>query len=219
MKMSTLNQEQKDLLVGTLLGDANLQTSNQGQTWRYRAIHKTEHKPYLDHKYNLMKEFCGSEPIENNVFDSRTSKTYKRWYFSTRVNNSFRYYGNSFYTYNPNTQNMEKDVPKQIQQMLTPRAIAYWYMDDGALKWLGHSNAMRLCTESFSLGGISRLQNILRTCYNLETTLSRKTVKGRLVGYRISIPEASSVAFRELIQPYLIDCMKYKVSDGHQGHL
>lgn len=217
--MSKLNQEQKDLLVGTLLGNANLHTSNKGQTWRFRVIHKTEHKPYLAHKYELMKEFCGSEPIENNVFDPRTSKTYDRWYFSTRVNNSFRYYGNSFYTWNPKTETMEKDVPKQIQQMLTPRAIAYWYMDEGALKWLGHSNAMRICTESFSLVGVNRLQKALRICYNIETTLTKKTVKGCLIGYRISIPEASSASFRELIRPYLIDCMKYKVSDGNRGYL
>ena len=217
--MSKLNQQQKDLLVGTLLGDANLQTSNQGQTWRYRTIHKAEHKPYLDHKYNLMKELAGSSPMENTVFDSRTNKTYKRWYFTTRVDDSFRYYGNAFYTWNPKTQSMEKDVPKHIQQMLTPRVIAYWYMDDGAIKWLGHSNSMRICTESFSLDGIHRLQKAFQSSYNIKTTLSRKTLKNHWVGYRISIPEASSTDFRELIRPYLIECMKYKVADGNRGHL
>jgi hypothetical protein len=32
-----LTQEQFDLLVGTMLGDGNLQTFTKGTTWRYRA--------------------------------------------------------------------------------------------------------------------------------------------------------------------------------------
>lgn len=41
-----------------------------------------------------------------------------------------------------------------LQSFLTPRALAFFYMDDGAVKWLGHSNAMRICTESLSEKGM-----------------------------------------------------------------
>ena len=37
-----LTQKQQDILVGCLLGDANLQTFNQGSTWRLRMIQKSE---------------------------------------------------------------------------------------------------------------------------------------------------------------------------------
>jgi hypothetical protein len=30
-----LSQYQQDIIVGTLLGDASLQTGSQGKTWRY----------------------------------------------------------------------------------------------------------------------------------------------------------------------------------------
>ena len=49
-----LTQLQKDLLFGSLLGDGNLQTNSNGKTWRYRAIHKSQHKEYLFHKYEKM---------------------------------------------------------------------------------------------------------------------------------------------------------------------
>ena len=44
-----ITQQQKDLLFGTLLGDGSLQTEN-GNTWRYRALHKKDPKDYLFHK-------------------------------------------------------------------------------------------------------------------------------------------------------------------------
>ena len=219
----TLTQQQKDLLVGTLLGDGNLQTETRGRTWRYRAIQKAEHKDYLFHKYEIMKEFCSTEPKRSQVADVRTNKTYKRWMFSTKVNDSFRFYGNLFYTYDQKTQRMVKDVPVNIEKFLTPAAVAYWYMDDGCLKYAGKSNAMRICTESFSNDGVRRLQRALNTLYNIEATHTKKNtiVNGNRVrvGLRIAINEKPSTAFRELIEPYLVDCMKYKVSNGKKGCL
>lgn len=216
-----LTQEQKDLLVGTLLGDGNLQTETGGRTWRYRALHKEKDFKYLEHKYKILQDFCNSPPSFSEVDDPRTGKTYKRWHFNTTVQSSFRHYGNLFYKpdKDPNSNKRVKDVPDTIEQLLTPRAIAYWYMDDGSLKWLGKSNAMRICTESLSEEGVKRLQKALKKLYNLDTQLTRKTNNKRFVGYRLAINEQNSTAFREFIEPYLVDCMRYKVSDGNKGHL
>ena len=83
-----LTQQQKDLLFGTLLGDGNLQTFNDGRTWRYRAIHKNTHNEYLYHKYEILKSLCNSEPCYQESFDSRTQNVAKRFYFNTLVNPS-----------------------------------------------------------------------------------------------------------------------------------
>jgi len=214
-----LTQQQKDLIFGTMLGDGNLQTETNGRTWRYRALQKQEHRPYLFHKYEILQPLCGSEPLFGQILDIRTNRSAERYYFNTLVNPSLNFYGNMFYTYNSSTGKWVKDVPLNVQTFLTPPAVAYWYMDDGALKWLGHSNAMRICTECFSIEGVNRLQKALRELYNVQTTLTKKTLLDGTVGYRIAIPEGSSATFRDLIQPFLVDCMKYKVSDGNRGHL
>lgn len=216
----TLNQNQKDLLVGTLLGDGNLQTSNKGGTWRYRALHKLEHEEYLLHKYEIMKPFCNSPPIYSEIFDTRTEKTYKRKYFNTIVSSEFKHYGNMFYTYNAKSNKMIKDVPNTIEKLLTPRAIAYWYMDDGSLKEINRGNAMRICTESFSLEGVNRLKKALASHGIEHTSLNtKKNSKKIITGYRLIILEKSAVKFRDLIEPYLVPCMRYKVTDGNKGHL
>lgn len=211
-----LTDEQKDLIFGTLLGDGNLQSTTQGRTWRYRAIQKGEHKPYLDKKFSVLKSLCtpGSLPTYGEIVDKRTNKTSERWYFNTLTQDCLRLYGNMFYTYDKAKDKFIKDVPKNLSQHLTPRAIAYMYMDDGGLKWKGHSNAMRICTESFSVDGVILIQKVFKNKFNIDTTLTSKTLTDGTVGKRISIPEKSSGRFRELIQDFLIDCMKYKVSDG-----
>lgn len=215
----TLTQIQKDLIFGSLLGDGNMQTFTKGRTWRYRALQKTKHKDYLFHKYEILKPFCGAKPVLDKTLDERTNREYERYYFNTLVHPSLNFFGNMFYTFDEKTQKWIKNVPKKVNTFLTPRALAYFYMDDGALKWLGHSNAMRICTENFTQEDVKRIQNALKTLYNIETNLNKKTLQGGAIGYRIFIPERSSSDFRELINPYLVECMKYKVSDRNYGHL
>lgn len=217
----TLTQLQKDLLVGTLLGDGHLQTGTKGRTWRYRALQKLEHKEYLEHKYEIMKDYCTTPPIYDETLDTRTNKTYKRLYFNTTVSNHFKHYGNLFYKWDDKRRKMVKDVPNNIELFLTPRAIAYWYMDDGNLKEVGRGNAMRICTESFSLGGVNRLKNALETRYGIKyTSLNvKRNSQKEISGHRLIILEKSSSDFRELIKPYLVTCMKYKVSNGNKNRL
>lgn len=208
-----LNENQKDLIFGTLLGDGNLQTENYGKTWRYRAVQKES--DYLNHKYQILKPLCGSPPKLGEVLDIRTNKIYRRYYFNTLTHSSLLFYANLFYKYDKKNSKWFKDVPKKLNLFLTPRALAYLYMDDGALKWLGHSNAMRICTENFSPEGVQRIQKVLEKRYKILTTLTKTTLSNGSVGYRIYIPEKSSLCFSELIKPYLVDCMKYKVSNGN----
>jgi hypothetical protein len=207
--VSPFDQLQTDLLIGTLLGDGCLQTEN-GQAWRYRAIHKAFHKQYIDHKYQILKDFCNKEPTYQTIFDSRTNKNYCRYYFNSRMSSDFRFLGSIFYK-NDGTV-LKKVVPKHIHRYLTPRALAYWYMDDGALKWKGHSNAVRFCTDSFSNSDVNLLINVLKEKYNLNCSLQKKDNI-----FRISILENSYIQLKDLVFPYLLPSMYYKFPDGNKG--
>lgn len=229
----TLTSQQKDLIFGSLLGDGNLQTATAGRTWRYRALHKQEHAEYLEHKNNVLNNYCTpispsvedgeteGRPTYGEVFDERTGKIYYRSYFNTKVHTDFLVFGNMFYVYDKKLRKMVKRVPTNqvLASFLTARALAYMYMDDGALKWLGHSNAMRICTESFIPEDVTRLRNVMFDKFKVVTTQNKKIQDDVYVGDRILIPEKSAATFVDLIKPYLVDCMKYKVSDGNKGHL
>lgn len=216
----SLTDIQQDVIAGTLCGDANLSTHSVNvRTWRYRAIQKKDHKEYLYYKYDILKNLCGSPPSYSTVFDERTQKTYNRFLFNTLTFSKLNSFGQAFYVYNPSTQKWVKDIPENVASILTPRAVAFWYMDDGSLKYRGHSNAMRICSESFSKQGVELLQAAMWENFQIDLKLVKKNKNGVLVGYRLAINEAESSKFRELIQPYLVECMKYKVSDGKKGTL
>lgn len=205
-----LTQSQRDLIVGTLLGDGNLQTLN-GNTWRYRAIHKAAHEPYIFHKYNILKEYCNTEPKYSSFLDPRTKSLYSRFTFQTLVINDLRYYGKLFYEQDDNLL-WKKKVPKNIASLLTAQGLAYWYMDDGALKWRGKSNAVRLCTDSFSSSEVMLLKKVLEEKFTLKVSIQKKDNIQRL-----SILEESYSTLKGLILPYLIPSMYYKFPDGQKG--
>ena len=222
MTPQKVNPRQKDLLIGTLLGDGNLQTQSGGSTWRYRAIHAEASIQYLQHKYQVLENLCGSPPKRHENVDPRTKNANPRWMLSTYTQPCLRYYANLFYHFDDtqaakgkkvSRNKFVKHVPPKIEKLLTPRAIAYWYMDDGSIKWAGESNAMRISTEGFIKSDVVRLRNALRK-FNIEASFEVKRTS-----YNLYIKEEDSGTFRELIRPYLIDCMRYKVSDGNKGTL
>lgn len=206
---TTFTQLQKDILVGCLLGNANLQTDN-GQLWRAQFLHKAIHLPYIEHKYLALKEFCNQKPLYASYYDEKTKKTYDRYSFVTITTDNFRFWGNMFYK----NQNgiWKKKVPKNIKKFLTPRALAYWYMDDGALKWQGHSNAVRLCTDSFSVSEVNLLKEALQENFQLKCSLQSKNNINR-----ISILEESYLTLRDLVLPHVLPSMYYKFPDGKGG--
>jgi len=207
----TFTTAQQNLLIGSLLGDASLQTQTEkGQTWRARFLHKAIHYPYIEHKFLILKDLCNQKPTYDSYYDERTKKTYDRYYFNTRTSDQFRFLGNLFYK-NENGVWIKR-IPKNIGLYLTPEALAYWYMDDGALKWQGKSNAVRLCTDSFSDPEVKLLKISLEEKFFLKCSIQKKNNISR-----ISILEESYPKLKTLILPFLLPCMYYKFPDGNKG--
>lgn len=221
-----LTNQQRDIINGALLGDGCLSTESNGKTWRFRALHKTTHLEYLSWQYTNLKNLCNTGILHSLTTDKRTGQTYSRHYFNTTTSTIFNNIATSFYTavrQADGSIKFVKDVPNNVsvllllkatQPLLTPLAVAVWYQDDGALKSFGKSNAMRICTDSFSEAGVDRLIVAMSNLYSIKLT-KHKTRNS----YRILVPERESAKFRDLISPYLINCMRYKVSDGNRGHL
>jgi len=202
----TLNQHQKDLIIGSLLGDGNMQTYSNGNTWRYRALHQSKHSDYIFYKYDTLKNLCGTAPKESSTFDLRTNKWYHWYSFDTLTNPSLRFFANMFYTFDNKTQRWVKMIPHKIELFLTPRVLAYFYMDDGSLKWKDHSTATRLCTDNFTYEDVKRLQKVLLYKYAICTTLSKSRK-----GHRIEISGENVIVFYDLIKPHMHSSMLYKI--------
>lgn len=202
-----LTLPQAELLIGGLLGDNNLQTASKtAGTWRARFLHSEEQKSYLFYKYEILREFVGTEPRRSPNFDKRTNKENPRWWLNTKTFAEVKPLADMFYTWNEETSRFEKKLPKNIGDFLTSGVIAIWFMDDGSAKWKGHSNSVRFSTDCFSQEEISFLQKGLND-YGIRTSLQQK----RKNQWTLATSESSKYALKELFSDQILPDFSYKV--------
>ena len=207
-----LSKRQREVLVGLMLGDGSLMASEalhnkkNPATYRLVVLQSDKHKAYVFHLYEIFKKFINSPPKYYQFSDPRNpNRTYGRWSFSTRFQSCFRFYGQQFYKYEGNGVNRKKVVPKIVCKLLTPRSLAYWYMDDGAAKWQGKSKGLRFCTDNFTKSEVQHLILCLQRKFKLECSTQAKGGNDR-----IYVKSESYYRIKELIFNYLIPEMVHK---------
>ncbi len=196
-KKLKLNKIQKEVLVGILMGDATLETQNSGRTYRLKVEQSEKHKAYLNHLYEIFREWVLSEPHRRIV--ERNGRKSVNYAFSTVSHGAFRFYAQQFYA------NGKKRVPVVIKKLLTDRSLAYWYMDDGSLK-SAQSHGVIFNTQGFSKNDVERLISTLQEKFNLNCWLRKQRE-----GYQIFVSGKSFERFYEIVSPYILPDMKYKL--------
>ena len=73
----------------------------------------------------------------------------------------------------------KKRVAHNIEELLTPRAVAYWFMDDGTSYRSGRHRAYRFSTHSFPFSDQERLVQALR--YNFGISARSSLLSKRIV--------------------------------------
>ena len=192
---------QRDVLIGTLLGDGHLETQNHGRTYRLKIEHAIQQKAYVLWLYQVFQEWVRMFPVvrSRSVTFRGNTKTYERIGFATLSSGSLRFYAGQFYPHG------KKVVPKLIHRWLTPRAMAIWYMDDGSIKSNQHKSVL-LNTQSFHELDLKRLQKALEQHYGIKTTIRKQKD-----GNQLYIGSETVDHFLTLIRPYVIPSMQYKL--------
>ena len=198
-----LNQIQFESAIGMMLGDSSLQSQNKGKTYRLKFEWGEKNKPYLDHVYNLFDEWILSKPHRKARLSPKGNLVVN-WGFQTISHKAF----------NPLAKLFLINDKKGISDLLffnnfTARSLAYWFMDDGG-KLDYNKNSLNksvvMNTQSFSEKEVEFLSSGLTKNYGLicETRFN----KGKKV---IVIKSESYSLFRQLIDPYIIPEMLYKL--------
>lgn len=201
-----LTSFQRQVILGSLLGDAHLETFTNGNTYRLLIEQsKSKHSAYVYHLYEVLKPFFLSAPKELTKMGGN-GKPYVTLQLKSITFSSFRFYAQLLY------KGRTKRIPKNIHKFLTPVALAYWYMDDGALKGQDRLGK-RLHTEGFEEKDVRTLCRALNEI-GIETTVQRQNrkVSGKLKTYYIlNITANGDREFTPRIEPHVIPEMLYKV--------
>jgi hypothetical protein len=207
-----LTNEQKEASIGLMLGDASLQTQNKGKTYRMKFEWGNKNKAYLDHVYLLFNEWVLGASESHTKKSEQNNNEVINWGFQTISHKAFTFLADLFLVASglPSEITTVKSVPQNlILENLTPRGLAYWFMDDGGkLDYnKGSKNqSIVLNTHSFTELEVKNMTEELSLKFNLDCE-NRKN-KGKDI---IIIKQNSFYLFYNLISPYIIKDMKYKL--------
>lgn len=103
---------------------------------------------------------------------------------------------------------MKKVVPLNIQDLLSPRAIAHWIMGDA---YFTLDKTVIFCTESFTENEIEMLIKALEIKFQLVARKQKRISSIGTVGWRMRISKKSIEKLSNLVFPYIIPELLYKI--------
>lgn len=202
--------ELKGLLAGMLLGDSCLTMSmkttnpNSKANAYMRIQHSNKQRDYLLYKANILEQLTAVKVTE-------IGGKYPGVACSTRC---IPFYTRMYKIIYPNGK---KTVNKTWVNWLTPQGLALWYMDDGSLNKsysVNKSGRRRiyrreiyLHTCSFSLEENQMLVNMIYEKFGIRFRVFRN---GKY--YRLQIGAIEANKFIEIVKPYIIPTMQYKIN-------
>ena len=195
-KTLKLSNFQREIIVGTILGDGHMETNN-GITYRLKIEHSIKQKEYTDWLYQGLESWVLKEPCEKKkaVF----GKVFTNVWFNTVSHVALRYYGKVFY------RDKVKTIPINIAKLLTPISLAVWFMDDGSIKSKFHKTLL-INTQSFPKNKLEFLQKAISQKFQINSYLRKQKE-----GFQIEFRGQDAINFAKTIEPYLISSMKYKI--------
>lgn len=195
------NYDILSIIYGSLLGDGYAEKHGNGTRISFYQEHS--HKDYLLwlHNYFSKKGYCNSKLPKIQTRLAANGKIRYIIRFKTYTYTSFNWINNIWYI------NGKKVIPHNIEEYLSPLALAVWIMDDGGKV----SSGLKLCANSFTLSEIEKLCDILNKKYNLMASPNKAGDLNK-DQYVIYISKYSINQLAKLVLPYMHNSMKYKLN-------
>lgn len=187
-----LNQNQKDLIYGSLLGDMSIDRSKK--YYRLAISHGGAQEEYFNHKCDILKNILGAKS-KTLRYDKRTKKFYTSLKAKTLSNSIFNEIASNIYI------NGVKTITIEWLNKLSEKSLAYWFMDDG------HCSGT-LATNCFSIEEVKLIQKWLKEKYGMETTIQLQNTQPLLY-----FTKRSKLIFYKLTHKYFLPSMLYKIEN------
>ena len=212
-----LTKKQKDIILGTLLGDGYL--NKRGTNIRLQLVHGPEQAEYIKFKYDNLKNICTERGLKFETFNDKYSPTGKKhcWNFYTHKHEYLEFLYEKIYP------NNKKQISEEILEKLTPLSLAIWLCDDGSLQkrkgkirkdgsqiYIGAR--FIICTYSKNINIEKLICKKLKEIFNLNFSIQK-----HYDNFRLSCTTQEFKKLVEIVNPYIIDSMKYKFDTSFLG--
>ena len=206
MKNISISNAENQIIIGSLLGDASLNKTDKKPRIHFsQCLAQAE---YIQWKYESLINLTTGVGVRQVM--SGVDKRYPQLRFQTRNHAIFNYYRKLFYP------NGKKEVNKRVLGQLEPLGLAVWYMDDG------NKILHKYTKKDGNLGIKSREICINTQCFtpeehelmiayfNRQYEIVCKMYKNK-DSHRLVMNAQNANKFIAIIEPYILDSMKYKV--------
>lgn len=202
LRVGPHNKDFISFLLGSILGDTHLEKRKNSIGVRIIFEQCQRNVEYLIwfQKFLIIRGYC---PDKKPMLRKKINKNNKIFFYY-RINSytfsSLIWFYELFY------DNNIKIIPENhiIWENFTEFSLAIWYMNDGSKTKSG----FRLVTNSFTLENIRFLCLFLKKKFNLDTNIHSS---GKNKGFIIYIKATSKDKFILLVEPYMLNSMKYKL--------
>jgi hypothetical protein len=200
IKNIPLDLIQRQLVFGTLLGDGCIAPhGRKNKSYRLLIGHCEAQKELVLWKKQILNDYVNV--IKKNIDKRGNSIMYS---FSTITHNDFKYFYDLFY------ENGRKVIREEMVQYLTPLALAVWIIDDGSRYQM--KNIMRIATDSFTKSENELLQYFFKNNFDLQAEV-RGYIRNNRQFHYLSFNVKNSILLSDIIRPYIINSMKYKIGE------
>ncbi|KAJ7981560.1 Pentatricopeptide repeat-containing protein [Quillaja saponaria] len=193
-----LSIEQREILIGMLLGGLRIESDEQRKNHMIRFDFNENSGTHSSLKNHIHDQFHEWLHPSFKPSDASEAIPYR---FCTISHSYFGFYADQFW---PKGFPM---IPKLIHRWLSPRVLAYWYM------YGGHRNEAGdvLLKLKGSREGVEKIVKTLKA-KSMDCRVKRK---GRV--FWIGIFGSNSIWFWKLIEPYILDNLKYFPEAGSRS--
>lgn len=191
-KLPEPTERQRDLLVGSLLGDGWMDATS-AQAARFSEGHSLKQEGYLRWKADELAPYV-SKIIDVEKTDKQTGKKYPAMVLYTQSCTHLRPFYDLFY------KTGKRVFPADLHERINPLVLAIWFLDDGSL--LG--NMPRI---TFGLDDLSwrRAERALR-----KLKLKPDIHEDDDGVFAVHFPTQADHFF-DLVRPHIPECMAYKL--------
>lgn len=191
----SLTDTEFQVILGTVLGDTHLYRKYTNGDCTGTCNHCLEQEEFIFRKYEYLKNISEKPRLVNKYDERLQTPNYQQWYWYINANPALNDIYDMFY------KDKVKYINKDLFEKIEPLGLAIWFMDDGS-KYKDYGGYL-LCTHNFSNKDLDIIQNVLLFKFGINTSINSQ--KG------LYILSDSRTTFKKLIEPYIVDSMKYKL--------
>ena len=202
--MKEPNDEQKEVLLGILLGDGCIPYNHN----TINIIHSSKQSKYVKYIRDILWSICNRK-ISNYALMLK-NKSYHACKLQIENIPYTRFLKKEFYGMSYSED--KKVVPSWFK--LTPISLAFWYMDDGNKD--KRKDLFSISVQGFNENSVDKLLNELLTLGIVGDKRNYK-IKGKYRGFTIHFNVENSRKISKMISKYVPNIMEYKICRQDRG--